>query len=97
MTETKARYLEYTDKVILDEETKKPVDGDVLKGGVIFRFTNGKLHGQESPAISTEDGHLEFWRNGKLHREGKPAVKSITLDEFGNTYEEYWENGVRLS
>lgn len=94
--ETRARYLEFTDKVILDEQTKRPIDGDVLRDGVIFRFRNGKLHGEGEPAIATTDGHLEYWNDGKLHNDNDAAVCSITEDINGNTYEEYWKNGERI-
>ena len=95
--DTKAKFLEYTDKVILDEDTRDPIDGDVLKDGVIYRFKNGKLHGEGEPAIATEDGHLEYWKEGKLHADEGPAVCSITEDINGNKYEEFWKDGERIS
>lgn len=98
MEPSKARYLEYTDEVVLNEETDKPIDEDVYINGTIMRFKDGKLHGDGGDAaICTEDGHLEFWQHGRLHREHGPAVCSVTEDENGNTYAEYWLNGQRIS
>ncbi|TAH52354.1 MAG: hypothetical protein EWM51_08770 [Treponema sp.] len=96
MEATKARFLTYTDKICRDESGRIQ-DGDILLPKMIMRFKNGLLHGENEPAISCTDGHLEYWKNGKLHRDGKPAVLSIREDENGNTYEEYWINGERIS
>lgn len=94
--ETRARFLEYTDKICRDE-SGKILDWDILLPESIMRFTNGLLHGENEPAVSCIDGHLEYWKNGKLHRVGGPAIVSIREDENGNTYEEFWENGERIS
>lgn len=92
--ETKARFLQYSNKVCRDESGKIQ-DGDVLFQKMIMRFKNGLLHGENEPAVSCIDGHLEYWKNGKLHREKGPAVLTIQEDENGNVYEEYWQNGER--
>lgn len=94
--ETKARFLNYTDKICRDESGRIQ-DGDILLPKQIMRFKNGLLHGENEPAVSCIDGHHEHWKNGKLHRKGQPAVLSITEDENGNVYEEFWEEGVRIS
>ena len=94
--ETKARFLQYTDKICRDQAGNIQ-DGDILLPEMIMRFKNGLLHGGTDAAISCTDGHREHWKNGKLHREGRPAVLTICEDENGNVYEEYWENGVRLT
>ncbi len=94
--ETKARFLQYTDKICRDEKGVIQ-DEDILLPTMIMRFKNGLLHGGVDAAISCMDGHREHWKNGKLHREGRPAVLSITEDENGNVYEEYWENGIHIS
>lgn len=93
MSDTLARYLEYTDKVILDEETGSLFQGDRIVDNSIFRFIDGKLDGGDEAAIETDDGHHEWWKNGKLHREDGPAIYCIY---GGDNYDEYWENGVRV-
>ncbi len=94
--ETKARFLQYTDKICRDADGNIQ-DGDVLFAKMIMRFKNGLLDGGDEPGVSCTDGHLEYWKNGKLHAIGRPAVLTIREDEDGNVYEEYWENGKRIS
>lgn len=94
--ETRARFLEYTDKICRDESGNL-LDGDILLPECIMRFKNGLLHGEKEPAVSCMDGHLEYWKNGKLHQVSGPAIVSIREDENGNTYQEFWENGERIS
>lgn len=94
--ETKARFLQYTDKICRDEEGKIQ-DGDILLPKMIMRFKNGLLHGDGEPAVSCMDGHLEYWKNGKLHSDVGPAILTIMEDENGHTYEEYWKNGEHIS
>jgi hypothetical protein len=94
--ETKARFLQYTDKICRDESGRIQ-NGDILLPKMIMRFKNGLLHGENEPAVSCMDGHQEHWKNGKLHREGRAAILTIMEDEKGNTYEEFWENGERIS
>ncbi len=92
---TKARFLQYTDKVCRTN-SGKIMDGDELYPKMIMRFKNGLLHGEGEPAVSCLDGHQEYWKNGKLHNEKGPAILTITEDEDGNVYEEYWLEGERV-
>jgi len=94
--ETKARFLQYKDKICRDEAGRIQ-DGDILLPKMIMRFKNGLLHGEEEPAVSCTDGHLEYWKNGRLHCESGPAVLTIMEQEDGGDYEEFWENGDRIS
>ncbi|HQF74222.1 MAG TPA: hypothetical protein PK786_10060 [Treponemataceae bacterium] len=94
--ETKARFLQYTDKICRDESGRIQ-DGDILLPKMIMRFKNGLLHGEGEPAVSCTDGHLEFWKNGRLHKENGPAVVNIMEQKDGIDYEEYWINGERIS
>lgn len=94
--ETKARFLQYTDKICRDESGRIQ-DGDILLPKMIMRFKNGLLHGEGEPAVSCTDGHLEFWKNGHLHKDDGPAVVNIMEQEDGIDYEEYWINGERIS
>jgi len=94
--ETKARFLQYTDKICRDESGRIQ-DGDILLPKMIMRFKNGLLHGEGEPAVSCTDGHLEFWKNGRLHKENGPAIVNIMEQEDGIDYEEYWINGERIS
>lgn len=64
-TRTKARFLQYTDKVLRDNEGQL-LEGDMYKNGIILRFHNGKLDGQGEPAVETEDCHMEYWDKGML-------------------------------
>ena len=97
MTDTQARFLDYTDKVIRDSDTKELLQGDVFRDGTVFRFKDGKLHGEGEPAIECEEGHVEFWRNGKLHKEKGSAV-CCQIEENGKAiiHEEIWLNGVKV-
>lgn len=92
---TKARFLQYTDKICRDENGNL-LDGDILLEDKIMRFNSGLLHGDGEPAIACNDGHMEYWSNGKINRKGKPAILTIREDENGIVYEEYWENGQQL-
>lgn len=92
---TKARFLEYTDKICRDSQGII-LDGDELLENQIMRFSNGLLHAEDEPAIACSDGHLEWWQNGRLHREDGPAVQTIREDENGEVYGEWWQNGERV-
>lgn len=94
--ETKSRFLQYTDKICRDESGRIQ-DGDVLFPKMIMRFKNGLLHGENEPAVSCTDGHLEFWKDGRLHKDNGPAVVNIREQPEGQDYEEYWKNGERIS
>lgn len=60
----------------------------VLSGGTVVWFRNGKKHRSAGPAEKNDRSGYEAWfQNGLLHREGGPAVTHKT----GVT--EYWKNG----
>lgn len=94
--ETKAKYLDFTDKVIRDDETKELLQGDVYIEGAILRFRNGMLHSDGEPAVETDEGHIEYWKNGKLHRDGGPAVCTPDISGKIDLCEEYWIKGTKI-
>jgi hypothetical protein len=97
MMETKAKFLKYLDAVVRDGDGNK-LDGDYYQRGVIMRFKDGLLHGENGEAaIETEEGHMEYWKNGKIHADDGPAVLSLREDAGGNRYAEFWKDGIRVS
>ena len=91
MKSTVARFLMYQGLTFIDE-AKQIAHGYYDLGDLLVRLDeNGLLHGQDEPAIQTENGHLEWWNHGVLHRMDAPAV----LSSYGE-YQERWENGRRI-
>jgi hypothetical protein len=68
-----------------------PVQGDVFKDGVIYRFKNGLLDGGIQEAISCADGHIEYWTKGQPDRNYGYAV----ISDYGRWVEE-WKKGKLL-
>lgn len=54
---------------------------------------NGKLHRENGPAIIGCSGSKSWCINGKLHRENGPAFIQVI---HGNTFEEWWVNGIKI-
>ena len=81
--QTKARFLQYTGKVLRDKDGQL-LDDDIYKGGVILRFRNGRLDGEGEPAVETEDCHIEYWDKGEL--------KEVVSDYMN--HKEKWQNNI---
>ena len=62
-------------------------------GWVEWRTPEGKRHRIDGPAITTTDGHEEWWENGELHRVGGPAVISPSGYEAWIIYDQYHRVG----
>jgi len=81
--QTKARFLQYTGKVLRDKDGQL-LDDDIYKGGVILRFRNGRLDGEGEPAVETEDCHIEYRDKGEL--------KEVVSDYMN--HKEKWQNNI---
>ena len=60
---------------------------------------NGKLHRENGPAISYEDGWQEWWLHGKCHREDGPAIVNHKGEKWWYLNDEQvsWQDVFRLA
>lgn len=70
--------------------------------GSVIHMTNGRLHREDGPAYSDEQGHCEWWQHGRRHCVTGPAVTHVNGDcEFylyGRPYApEVWAERVGMS
>ena len=56
-----------------------------------YLYKNGKLHGEDSPALEFVSGYKAWYKKGVWHRENGPAV------EWVNGEKTWYLSGVRLT
>jgi hypothetical protein len=67
---------------------KQPIRKTDDEGTITYRRrTDDKLHREDGPAVTWENGRREWWLNGRRHREDRPAIESADKSR------EWYQNG----
>jgi hypothetical protein len=54
----------------------------------------GRLHSDDGPAVTHDDGSCVYYKHGVIHRADGPAVRLVFAD--GSIEEQYWFNGREI-
>lgn len=58
------------------------------------RDNDGRLHADDSPAVTHVDGSWAWFKHGALHRSEGPAVRLVLAD--GTIEEQFWFAGREI-